>query len=194
MLTVVRWGSALSRSVPLVAGVRQGSVLAPALFSFFVNDILVKLARSGTGCHIKNFCVNAIMYADDLLLLSLSLDDMQSMINLCNKEFISCGLALNAKKSVLIRVGPRHAVKFLDINVNGQRIPCPSELKFLGVSFLLGPSFACNLQVNKQKFFQASNSILGRVGGQNFNRLTLSVIDKFCITNLLYGLEALNHR
>ena len=53
----VRWGNATSRSFDISNGTRQGSVLSPALFSLYMDDLLVKLRRSGVGCHLGNvFC------------------------------------------------------------------------------------------------------------------------------------------
>jgi len=56
MEVCVKWGDAFSHSIRLTAGVRQGSVLVPSLFALYVDDLLLKLNKSGLGCHIKNFC------------------------------------------------------------------------------------------------------------------------------------------
>jgi len=45
------------------------------------------------------------MYADDLLLLALSSHDLQDMINICEKEFVTLDMKLNVKKSKHMRVG-----------------------------------------------------------------------------------------
>ena len=42
------------------------------------------------------------MYADDLLLLSASLCDLQSMINICCEELDKLDMTVNVKKSQLI--------------------------------------------------------------------------------------------
>src|SRR5271163_209832 len=65
----VRWGKCFSYFVHLKTGVRQGSTLSPKLFALFVDDLLLRLKLSGLGCHIKGLCLNAMMYADDLMLL-----------------------------------------------------------------------------------------------------------------------------
>jgi len=45
------------------------------------------------------------MYADDLLLLSGSLCDLQSMVDICCNEFDKLDMCLNVKKSQVIRIG-----------------------------------------------------------------------------------------
>ena len=83
----VKWNSSLSHKFQLTAGVRQGGVFSPSLFAIFVDDVLEKLQRSSLGCRLKGLMFNAIMYADDLLLLSSSITDLQKMVNLCVREF-----------------------------------------------------------------------------------------------------------
>ena len=51
--------------------------------------------------------VGCVMYADDLLLLSASLCDLQSMIDICCVELDKLDMKLNVKKSQLVRIGSR---------------------------------------------------------------------------------------
>ena len=45
------------------------------------------------------------MYADDLLLLSGSLCDLQSAVDICCDEFNKLDMCMNVKKSQVIRIG-----------------------------------------------------------------------------------------
>jgi len=39
----------------------QGSVLAPILFAFYVDDVLAKLKKSKLGCHVKFVCLTSYL-------------------------------------------------------------------------------------------------------------------------------------
>ena len=51
--TIVKWKECFSHNVRLSAGVRQGGILSPLLFSVFVDIVLVKLRSCSLGCHIN---------------------------------------------------------------------------------------------------------------------------------------------
>jgi len=88
--------------VKISSEVRQGGNLSPYLFAIFVNNMLKKLPSCKLGCVIKCFNFNAIMYADDLLLMSLSVYELQLMVNICLHELAALGLEINSKKSVCV--------------------------------------------------------------------------------------------
>ena len=125
----VRWGASFSHFVFLEAGVRQGSSLSPKLLALFVDDLLVSLKSSGVGCYIKSFCFNAVMYADDLLLLSISITHLQKMITICVDVLGACDLEVNAKKSCCLRIGPRHNIISCNVSLNDQPILFKCEIR-----------------------------------------------------------------
>ena len=80
----VRWDNLLSQPYRLLAGIRQGGVLSPILFSVYVNDLVLKF--QSYGCRYNGFTVRAVMYADDIILLSSSVTELQTMIHVCYAE------------------------------------------------------------------------------------------------------------
>jgi Reverse transcriptase (RNA-dependent DNA polymerase) len=190
--TMVKWNNCISITVRLSAGVRQGGVLSPYLFATFVDDVLLKLKGSSLGCRFHNVFFNAIMYADDILLLSLTLRDLQKMVDLCVREFEAIGLSINISKSACIRIGPKHNLTVASISVNGTNIEWKSELRYLGVNFCKSPKVKCNLQSVRHKYFRSLNGIFGKIGTHSSTAVTLSLINSFCVPVLTYALEAFN--
>ena len=51
LFAAVRWNSCLSLPFSVGSGVRQGSSLSPALFSLYINIIIVLLKSCDCGCY-----------------------------------------------------------------------------------------------------------------------------------------------
>ena len=62
--SIIDWDGITANPVICSAGVRQGGVLSPVLFSIFVDVLLEKMQHSGLGCFINFGCQNSLMYAD----------------------------------------------------------------------------------------------------------------------------------
>ena len=59
------------------------------------------------GCMFSGMSVSAVMFADDLVILSPSIGQVQIMLDLCCKELALLDLQINSKKSAAIRIGCR---------------------------------------------------------------------------------------
>ena len=187
--TVVRWDNALSRCVPLSAGVRQGGVLSPVLFAVYVNDILVQLQRSKLGCQINSMPFNSLLYADDILLLTISVCDMQKMIDLCKTELDWLDMRINSKKSSCIRIGKKYKSIVKHIVVDQDSISWSNEIRYLGVYIVAGKAFRCNVQYCKVKYFRNFNSILGKIGCKSSEHIITSLVSSFSLPALFFGTE-----
>jgi len=187
----VRWGDFTSGFVPLICGTRQGGVASPTLFAVFINDIIVKLEKSSLGCHIHFVCFNAFMYADDLLLLSLTVKDLQKMIDICQSELDWLDMKVNAKKSVCIRIGQRYNVCVSKLCIENETISWASELPYLGLVIKSAKNFKCCFHLKKIKFFRSVNGILSKLGSAPSINIALTLLNTNCYPILLYGLEAL---
>jgi hypothetical protein len=132
------------------------------------------------------------MYADDLLLLSISVQDLQSMVRICETELLAIGLSLNIAKSVCLRIGPRHNFPVSPIKINNLNLIWAAEIRFLGIILLASNSLKCNLQVVRQKFFRALNGIFGKIGIHSSIAVLISLINSFCVPVMLYGIECFN--
>ena len=141
LTSVVRWGNYLSEAFKITSGVRQGTVSSPVLFAVCVDNLLRTLGKSKLGCYIKSCCFNSIMYADDLILISLSIRDLQSMLNICTKEFRNVGLSVNCAKTFCMRVGPKHSVEPNNIVLNSVSIPWVQEFTYLGITIVSANHF-----------------------------------------------------
>ena len=74
-----------SDSFRISNGTRQGSVLSPALFSVYLDDLIKELREQGLGCHIGGWWMGACGFADDLILLAPVRSVLQRMVSICEK-------------------------------------------------------------------------------------------------------------
>jgi len=76
-LAAVWDGEQLSEWFTTEAGVKQGCLLSPLLFSLFLNDITDSLP---CGIQICGCSIKALLYADDIVILAESPVELQAMI------------------------------------------------------------------------------------------------------------------
>ena len=52
-----------------------------------------------------------ILYADDILILTSSLTELQRLLHVCEKELTWLDMSINIRKSCCLRIGPRFDYK-----------------------------------------------------------------------------------
>jgi hypothetical protein len=163
-------------------GVNQGSVLAPALFSVLINDVLV-------SCNAKH--LGAIFgYADDILIVTKSLATLQFLFDAVQTELDRCNLSLNVSKCCAMRIGPRFDVACANIvTVTGYAIVWVKEIRYLGAYLVTGRVPRFSIASAKAKFNRSVNGILSKVLPVATEDLVLHLIKTKCMPILLYCLE-----
>ena len=119
----------------MVCGVRQGEVLSPVLFAVYVDDIIERLNDSKLGCFVDDLHLGCIMYADDLILISVPVSILQKMLFICEKEAEYIDFKFNTSKSMIIRIGKRCKNICENIELVGAKLDYVSKAKYLGVCF-----------------------------------------------------------
>ena len=100
-------------------------------------------------------------------------------------------LAINIKKSVCTRLGPRCNVPCCDIStITVASLQWADTVRYLGVYVIRSRTFKCCIDYAKQSFYRAFNSLYGEIAWTASEEVTLSLIKAKCIPCLLYGLEA----
>jgi len=155
----VKWGSACSGYFSVLAGVRQGGVLSPVLFALYIDEILQSLKCSRIGCTIGSMYLGCILYADDILLLSTSVVQMQRMLDICSAGAHNLDLKFNVTKSQVLRIGPRYKSTCEQLRLDMQELHFAAEIKYLGVVIQCHKFFTCSYACCKLKFYRCFNAL-----------------------------------
>jgi len=179
----VKWENVYSDFFTVMFGVRQGSVLAPFLFAVFLNEL-------SDTCNLDSNRF-IIVYADDILLISPSVVNLENLIHLCERELNWLDMTINYKKSCCLRIGPRCDVSCANIiSSTGQVLPWTNVIRYLRIFIVQSRTFNCSIDEAKRFFYRAANAIFGKIGRFASEEVTLHLLKTKCIPVLLYGLEA----
>ena len=133
----VRWNDELSRYFGITNGVKQGAILSSILYCVYTNGLFEELRRRKVGCFVGSTYVGVIGYADDLFLMSPSLDGLQEMLKVCeeyaNDHNLKFSTDANPQKS------KTKCMAFLqkDRELRGMRL-CDNTLPWVGSGKRLG--------------------------------------------------------
>ena len=135
----VRWGKAKSELFPIVNGTRQGSVLSPALFSIYMDEILISLRDLGVGCYVGGVFMGAMGYAADLVLLAPSRTAMNLILKSCedfgtrnNLVFSTDPNPNKSKTKCIFMTGRKKTKSPVPLQLYGRNLPFVSHANHLG--------------------------------------------------------------
>ena len=95
----VSWNNCFSNFRYIEFGVRQGGILSPFLFNFYINNILERLSVLDEGCMFGLSRVNVIAYADDVVLISNNLHSLDIIYRDFEHLISHSKLKINESKS-----------------------------------------------------------------------------------------------
>ena len=164
-------------------------ILSPDFYSIYVDELVEILAKLHVGCYICNIFISALLYADDMALMSPSLRGLQRLLLACEQYCKDWDICLNPKKSRNLYFGTRQN-SLCKLKLNGTEIEWAEKWTYLGIDLLSGSKFGCCIKEKIRKFYRAANHIL-RIEGKSDDLLLLSLIEIHCIPILTYGIEVI---
>ena len=181
----VKWCEAFSSRFSVSNGVRQGAVSSAILFAVYIDKLLVILRKSGFGCHIHGVFLGALIFADDIMLLSASLSGLQTMVDIC-QEFVSSrnmkfGTSPDPQKSktkcIVFSKNKRDYQGIISVKLNGDPLPWVSQVKHLGNTLQNDNSMSLDVLQKRGKYIGKVNSLL-----QEFHFSEPSIVTKLINT------------
>jgi hypothetical protein len=103
----VSFGGDLSEEFPVTTGLRQGDALSPALFNIALESVMRVVMTQAKGIELENNQnLAAVAYADDIVLLAESNNDLKNTTDVLAKEGKKIGLKISETKTKYMILGP----------------------------------------------------------------------------------------
>jgi hypothetical protein len=119
----------LSSSRKVAAGVPQGSVLVPILYSLYIND-----APAALGTHLDLFADDTCIYATEKHERRV-FNKLQRGLTATRSWCQHWNIKINEGKTQAICFSRRRRLPEDDLHLNGRNIPFVNSAKYLGVTF-----------------------------------------------------------
>ena len=139
VLACVRVNGAYSNSFKCPRGVKQGCLISPQLFSFFINELAIEVAQKGR--HGIQLIAGAtelflLLFADDVILLSGTVNGLQNQLNCLKLEADRLALEVNLDKTniIVFRMGG-HLGLYEQWYYGTRMIKVTNTYKYLGLIF-----------------------------------------------------------
>ena len=160
----MKWGNSISEFFNVTNGVRQGSILSPYFFNVYVDDLSERLNKLDIGCVVGALIVNHILYADDLVLISLSSRGLYRLLRECEEYGIEADIVFNATKSAVMCFKSKCTSKFKvpDFFLNNSLIFLVNSIEYLGHFLCDTSSDPLDIDQQRKKIFVQGNSLIRR--------------------------------
>ena len=142
--TKVKLLNKLSDKIDVMCGTEQGHPMSPELFKCFIHELSKDInAIEGTKVPLLGTIkVTHLLWADDLVLLALDRESLQSMLNVLQSYCVEWGLSVNVNKTAIMVFNPTGRLLKDSLNFTlGESVNSSArEYCYLGIKFTLSGS------------------------------------------------------
>ena len=188
----VRLGQHISPSFTVGRGVRQGSVLSPALFLVVMDPLLRQLQSHSMGASVNNMYAGCFLHADDIRTLAANPSTLEAQISTVEKFTEENFLKLNASKCEIIVFKKSFTTSNGEsLQICNNDFPINSEVKCLGYLWKHNLSSLTmvhdRIQKARKAFFQYGSiyAFQGKLSPVS----SCSIVQLCVLPILLYGVE-----
>ena len=182
----------LSETIDICIGTEQGHPLSPELFKCFIHELSVQLNQTDPDIcpKLDEVPISHLLWADDLVLMSLSKVGLQHLLHVLFQYCTDWGLSVNLSKTAVMvfnRSG-KLLKESLTLTFGDTQIPSTREYCYLGITFALCGSLRVTQEKLRQKGFRAYFSLKRTIDINSMNKSTVFKLFDALITPVVsYG-------
>ena len=163
----IKWQQTRSYSFSVTNGTRQGGVFSPrGGFATYLDPLLASLRSSGFGCRIGGHWLGAMALADDLILLSPSVQGLQHLVSICEEHASATDLVFSTdkknpekSKTMCIAFHCKTKSNLASIKLNGDVLPWKEKVNHLGFTLTSDRSSASDIMEKRATFISTVYSL-----------------------------------
>ncbi|OXA47756.1 Retrovirus-related Pol polyprotein from type-1 retrotransposable element R2 [Folsomia candida] len=147
---------------PIDKGVLQGDGASPITFNSYIDSVVNDMYNSDVpGVAIGSRLVHLLLFADDIVLIANTADQLQLKINILSKSFKEMGLTVNIGKTKVVAFSKRKMKTNPKILWNGEELEVVDTYTYLGVIFHRNGHFSTAKSHFTSKAAAASAIVIG---------------------------------
>ena len=124
-----------SSPVEIRKGVRQGCLISPSIFNLYTEKVLRDSADvSGIGVTVSGRRISNLRYADDIVLMAESQEELQELVDSVNNKGKEYGLKINSGKTKVMTFSKAGDLS-CQLTVDGTLIEYVDRFVYLGAVF-----------------------------------------------------------
>ena len=145
------------------SGVKQGDCFSATAFSLFINDLALEIKLLNRGVLVNSKIISILMYADDVVVLSETENNLQVMLNTINTWCNKWKLLINEAKSNVIHFRPKGKLKSkIQFKIGDKDLGYDTKYKYLGVTFHENLDFSMHKNILSKSGTRALGSIINK--------------------------------
>lgn len=115
-------------------GLKQGCIISPILFNLYLNDLMVAINGLNCGVCYGDDSLSILAYADDIVLLAESENNLQAMLHTLEGWCKQWGLTINMDKSKIVHFRSKSMpLSNYEFSCNSKSMEIVPQYKYLGL-------------------------------------------------------------
>ena len=186
----VKKGSIITDTFKTERGIIQGCPLSPQLFNLLLEKVMeLSLGDFEGGIMIDGVTITNLRYADDIVLLGKTQEEVRRMTELVEEHCKRYKLNINVNKTKVMKVGREQEQVIIDLEAG--RLEQVEEFKYLGVSFTKTGDTARAIQERIKLGYAAMNRLTKIWKENTISRsLKIRLFNAIVVPTVLYGAES----